>query len=137
MKNIFETYFNWLLSMFLMAYISIKEKYIFQKVNAGKPPNIIHLSYSKIVRKSKKNSAFHFRQVFSVGIILEDAHLNWPNWFRFLIQVSGLFTILIRCMIFLSPILDVIRMFMSIVFLHAQLGYRILCLQNVFLWLLI
>ena len=40
--------------MFLMAYISIKEKYMFQKVNAGKPPNIIHLSYSEIVRKSKK-----------------------------------------------------------------------------------
>ena len=35
---------------------------------------------------------------------------NWLNWFHILILVGGLFVILIGCMIFLSPFLDVTRM---------------------------
>ena len=32
-----------------------------------------------------------------------DVHLNWVNWFQFLILVAGSHVILIGCMIFLSP----------------------------------
>ena len=47
---------------------------------------------------------------FSVGITLVDVHLNWLNWFHFLFLEGGLLVILIDCMIFLSPFLDVTRM---------------------------
>ena len=36
-------------------------------------------------------------------------YLNWPNWFHFLILKVGLLVILIDCMIFLSPCLDVLQ----------------------------
>ena len=36
-----------------------------------------------------------------------DVHLNWLNWFYFLILEGGLLVILIDSMIFLSPFLDV------------------------------
>ena len=39
--------------------------------------------------------------VFSVGITLVDLHLNWLNWFNYLILKGGLLVILIDCMIFL------------------------------------
>ena len=39
--------------------------------------------------------------------------LNQLNWFQFLILEGGLLVILIDCMIFLSPFLDVKRMSMS------------------------
>ena len=45
-----------------------------------------------------------------------------------LIVEGGLLVILIDCMIFLSPFLDVTRMSMSTVFFLAQLGSGILCL---------
>ena len=45
----------------------------------------------------------------SIGITL-DVHLNWLNWFRFFILVGGSLVILIECMIFLTPFLEVIRM---------------------------
>ena len=44
-----------------------------------------------------------------IGITLVDVHLNCLNWFHFLILVGGLLVILIDCMIFLSPFLDVTR----------------------------
>ena len=48
-----------------------------------------------------------------------DVHLNWLNWFHFLILEGDLLVILIDCMIFLSPFLDVTRISMSTVsFLH-------------------
>ena len=53
---------------------------------------------------------------------------NWLNWFHFLILEGGLLVILIDCMIFLSPFLDVRRMSMSTVSFLAQLGSGILCL---------
>ena len=41
-----------------------------------------------------------------------DVHLNCLNWFLFLVLEGGLLVILIDCIIFLSPFLDVTRMFM-------------------------
>ena len=48
-------------------------------------------------------------QVFSIGIALADNHLNWLNWFQFLLLKGGLLVILRDYMIFLSPFLDVTR----------------------------
>ena len=42
--------------------------------------------------------------------------MNYLNWFHFLILEGGLLLILIDCMIFLPPFLDVTRVSMSIVF---------------------
>ena len=50
------------------------------------------------------------------------------NWFNFLILEGGLLVILIDCMIFLSPFLDVTWMSKSIVSFLAQLDCGILCL---------
>ena len=65
--------------------------------------------------------------VFSIDITLVDVHLNWLNWFHFLILEGGLRIILIDCMTFLSPFLDVRRMSMSTVSFLAQLNSWILC----------
>ena len=43
-------------------------------------------------------------------ITVVDIHLNWLNLFHFLIIEKGLLVILIDCMVFLSPFLDVTRM---------------------------
>ena len=40
---------------------------------------------------------------FYIGITLVDVHLNWLNWFHFLILEGGPLVILIDCMNFLSP----------------------------------
>ena len=73
----------------------------------------------------------HHRNVaslsLSVGITLVDVHLNWLNWFHFFILEEGLLVILIDCMIFLSPFLDLTRMSMSALSFLAQLGSGILC----------
>ena len=66
-------------------------------------------------------------------ITLVDIHLNWFNWFHLLILEEGLLVILIDCMIFPSPFLDVTMMFMSTVSFLGQLDSGILCLQNTFL----
>ena len=65
---------------------------------------------------------------FSIGIILVDVHLHWLNWFHFLILEGGLLVILIECIIFLSPFLDVTKMSMSMVSFLIQLDSGILCL---------
>ena len=62
----------------------------------------------------------------STGILLVDVHLNFLNWFHFLFLEGGLLVILIDCMIFLSPFLDVSRMYMSTVSFLTQLGSGIL-----------
>ena len=72
-------------------------------------------------------------EVFSIGIALVGVHLSWLNWIHFLIFKGGLLVILIDCMIFLSPVLDVTRMSMPTVYFLAKLGSGILCLQNVLL----
>ena len=59
---------------------------------------------------------------------LVDALQNWLNWFHFLFLEGGLLVILIDCMIFLSPFLDVTRMSMSTVSFLAQLNSGFLCL---------
>ena len=45
--------------------------------------------------------------IFSIGITLVDVLQNWLNWFHFLFLEGGELVILIDCMIFLSPFLDV------------------------------
>ena len=47
----------------------------------------------------------------SVGITLVDAHLNWLNWLHFPNMVVRPLAFQIGCMIFLSPFLNVIRIF--------------------------
>ena len=49
-------------------------------------------------------------QVFSIGITLVDVLQNWLNCFYLLFPEGDLLVILIDCMIFLSPFLDVTRM---------------------------
>ena len=74
----------------------------------------------------------HSQNVASLSLFLSttlgNVHLNWLNWFHFLILEGGLLVILIDCMIFLSPFLDVTRMSMSTVSFLAQLNSEILCL---------
>ena len=52
--------------------------------------------------------------------------MKWVNLFHFVILVGGPLVILIECMIFLSALLDVLKMSMSTVFLRAQLDSAIL-----------
>ena len=61
---------------------------------------------------------------FSIVITLADVLQNWLNWFHFLFLEGGLLVILIDCMSFLSPFLDVTSMSISTVSL-AQLDSRI------------
>ena len=74
----------------------------------------------------------HRRNVASLslfyGISLADVLQNWPNWFHFLFLERGLLVILIGCMIFPSPFLNVTRMSISTVSFLAQLDSGILCL---------
>ena len=56
--------------------------------------------------------------------------MNWLNWFHFLILEGGLLVILIDCVIFLSPVLDVARMSRSTVSFLVQL--EIFCLLQYF-----
>ena len=44
-----------------------------------------------------------------IGITLVDVHLNWLNWFNFLILLGGLLVIPINYTTFLLPFLDVTR----------------------------
>ena len=58
--------------------------------------------------------------VFFISITLVNVHLNWLNWFHFLILEGGWLVIPLVCMIFLSSFPDVTRMAMSTVsFLHS------------------
>ena len=60
----------------------------------------------------------HCRNVASLSVFyryfLVDILQNWLNWFHFPFLEGGLLVTLIDCMIFLSPLLDVTRMSMSI-----------------------
>ena len=57
-----------------------------------------------------------------------DVHLNWLNWFHFLILEGSLLVILMDCTISLSPFLDVTRMSMSTISFLTQLNPGIHCL---------
>ena len=85
------------------------------------------ISIAKTV--SKKIAALICWDYFSWGLYTlpwVDIHVSWLNWFHCLILEGGLFVILIDCIIFLSPFLDVTRMSMSIVSFLAQLDSGIL-----------
>ena len=58
--------------------------------------------------------------VFSIVITLVDVLQNWLNWFHFPFFEGVLLIILIHCMIFLSPFLDVTKISMSTVSFLAQ-----------------
>ena len=60
------------------------------------------------------------------NITLITAYLNWVSWFHLVLLVAGTLVILIGCMIFLSPFLDVLRTFMSTVSFLAHLESGIL-----------
>ena len=59
--------------------------------------------------------------VFSIGITLVDAHLNWMNCFHLLLLLADLLVILIDSTIFLLPFLYVRRISMSTVSFLARL----------------
>ena len=48
--------------------------------------------------------------LIDIWITLKDVHINWPNWFLLVILKQIPLVILIDCMLFLSPFLDVMRM---------------------------
>ena len=73
-------------------------------------------------RRNVASLSLFYRYYF--GNVLQ----NWLNWFHFLFLEGGLLVILIDCMIFLSPFLDVTRMAMPIVSFFAQLDSGIICL---------
>ena len=77
-------------------------------------------------RQNVASLSLFYRYYF--GCPSEDVHLNWLIWFHFLILKGGLLVILIDCMIFLSPFLNVTRMSMSTVPFLAQLNSGVLCL---------
>ena len=64
--------------------------------------------------------------VFFTGITFVDIHLNSLNYFCCIALEVDLLVILIDCMIFLSPFLDVTRMSISTVSYLTQLDSRIL-----------
>ena len=72
----------------------------------------------------------HCRNVTSLSLFcssLVDVLQNWLSWYHFLFLEGGLLVILIDCMIFLLPFLDVTRMSMSTVSFLTQLCSGILC----------
>ena len=78
----------------------------------------------------------HRRNVASlslIGTILADAHLNWLNWFHFLIREEVPLVVVIDCMILPLSFLDVKYMSMSTVSFLAQIDFEIINLQNAFL----
>ena len=70
----------------------------------------------------------HPQNLAIIGITLVGVHLNWLNWFHVVVLVGGLLVILIDCMIFMSPFLDVSRMSMSTISFLEQLDSGIFCL---------
>ena len=80
--------------------------------------------FSKTLGSSSKCGHLNLFYRYYFGNVLQ----NWLNWFHFLFLEGGLLVILIDCMIFLSPFLDVTRMAMSTVSFFAQLDSGIICL---------
>ena len=66
------------------------------------------------------------------GMQQVDVHLNWLNWFHFLVPQGGPFVILLGCMTLLSLFQDHLRMSMSTISFLAQLDFGILYVQNAF-----
>ena len=111
------------------------------QVWVGAPSCYLELLEKRICRTAEASHAAslkplaHRRNVTSLSllqILLWYVLQNWLNWFHFLFLEGGLIVILIDCMIFLAPILDVTRMSVSAVSFLAQLDSGILYLQNPF-----
>ena len=66
--------------------------------------------------------------IFFYRYYFDRCHLNWLTWFHFFILEGYLLVILIDCMIFLLPFLDVTRMSMPAISFLAQPVSGILCL---------
>ena len=71
-----------------------------------------------------RRNQLHIGISFSIGITLVNVHLNWLNWFHFLILEGGLIVILINCMIFLSPFLNCDRMLPFFPLTHDLNGFK-------------
>ena len=54
-------------------------------------------------------------------------YLNWVNWFHFLNIEGGLLVILIDCMNFMAPFLDVMSISLSTVLFLTQLNSGVIC----------
>ena len=67
-------------------------------------------------------------KVFTVRITLVDDHLNWLNWFQFLVFVGGPFVIIIDHLIFIFFFLHVIRTSMLTFSFLTQPDPGIFCL---------
>ena len=88
----------------------------------------------------RPNAATYIFAKSFLYITLLNVHLNWLNWFRFLILMlvpDVILLILIGYMIFLLPFLGVMIMSLSIVSFLTHMDPRILCLQTAFIWSLI
>ena len=68
--------------------------------------------------------------LYCSNAVMENVYLVWLNWFPYLVLVGGFVVILKDCMVFLSPLLDDIRMSIPTVSFIVQLYTEILCLQN-------
>ena len=116
-------------------------KFLFPEVPLYLCKSTIHpyMEYCCYVRTGVPNyylellDKLHKAEAFSIDITLVDVVQNWCNWFHFLFLVGGLLGILIDCMIFMSPFLDVTRVSMSTVSFLTELDAGILCLYNTFL----
>ena len=78
--------------------ISYKNRYVGLLILHLLPLSNHWLCLSRIIIKTQS--------IFSKSITLVDVHLNWLNWFSFLIVEGGLLVILIDC-IFLSLLQDI------------------------------
>ena len=95
-----------------------------------KPQKRIYRTAGPLLAASLEPLA-HRRNVPSLSLFYRyylDVLQNLLNWSHFLLLEVGLLVILIDCMIFLSPFLDVTRMSMSTVPFLAQLDSGIFCL---------
>ena len=54
-------------------------------------------------------------------------YLNWVNWFLFLNIEGGLLVVLIDCMNFMAPFLDVMSISMTTVLFRKQLNSGVIC----------
>ena len=119
MHGILLSCLDWCPSCYL-EFLDKLQKRICRTVSASLATSLEPLAYCQNVAS--------LSQLFSIAITLVDDYLNWINWFHFLILEGGLLIILIVCMIFQQPFLDVIRMSMSTVSFLAKLDSGILCL---------
>ena len=108
------------------CYLNMLDKVQKQKCRTVDPSNVASL-----------NPKTHCQNVARSSLLsryLINVRLKWLNWFFFLFLLGRPFVTLIVCMIFLSVLLDVIRMSMSTVCFPTHLDSWILFLPNAFLW---